>query len=184
MHIKQGDKGIYVSVDHCITLAFYSDINEAAQAQTKDSGTTRSQSSDPDYPLAYGAAHEDMVMSGLCPFYLPSAKEVRQVTCTGVSYDPENEDLVQAFRSIWTTPELLLHKAQISMKSQIIEAFDISIFPKQNKIFFGSDLLQKLWRYLFGQVHSNRPLVLQHAGQWFLMSLATADDFHAAILKF
>jgi hypothetical protein len=67
--------------------------------------------------------------------YLPSAKEAHNITCTGASFDPAQEDLVQAFHSIWTTPALLLHKAQTAMKSQIVEAFDISIFPTQNTIF-------------------------------------------------
>ena len=125
-----------------------------------------------------------MVHSGLSSLSLPTAKEAPHVTCTGVPYDPDTDELKTVFRTIWTTPPLLLNKAQTAMKSEIVDVFDISIFPKQNKIFPGSDLLQKLWKYLFGRVHRNRSLILQHAEKWFLTSLATADDFHTAIFKF
>ena len=148
MYVKQGDKGTaYVAIDNCVVIAFHSNITKVAQAQyqsTPVSGSTRSPSSE-DYPAAYAATHEDMVHSGLSSLSLPTAKEAPHVTCTGVPFDPDNDELKTVFCNIWATPALLLIKAQTAMKSKIVDVFDISIFPTQNKIFPGSDLLQKLW---------------------------------------
>ena len=185
MYVKQGDKGDYVAIDHLVAVAFHSNIPKAAQAQyrsTPVSGGTRSQSE--EYPAAYAATHTDMVFSGLYALSLPSSKEASHVTCTGVPFDPDNDELKIVFRTIWATPALLLNKAQTTMKSEIVDVFDTSIFPKLNKTFPGSDLLQKLWQYLFCLVYSNRSLILQHAEKWFLTSLATAADFHTAIFQF
>ena len=66
MHVNKAlrvptSPGAYISVDHCVALAFRSDINKAAQAQTASRGTpvsggTRSQSpASEEYPAAYVA---------------------------------------------------------------------------------------------------------------------------------
>jgi hypothetical protein len=44
--------------------------------------------------------------------------------------------------------------------------------------------LQKYWQYIYNRVHRNRSHILKYAEQWFMASLATSDDFHAAIPLF
>ena len=123
MYVKQGDKGTaYVAIDNCVVIAFHSNITKVAQAQyqsTPVSGSTRSPSSE-DYPAAYAATHEDMVHSGLSSLSVPTAKEAPHVTCTGVPFDPDNDELKTVSSNIWATPALLLNKAQTAMKSEIV----------------------------------------------------------------
>jgi hypothetical protein len=66
MHVKQGDKGAYISVDNCITLAFHSDITKAAQAQTKDRGSTVSGGTDPNLMILITLSHMAPLMRTWC----------------------------------------------------------------------------------------------------------------------
>ena len=93
MYVKQGDKGAYVALYHCVAIAFHSNITKVAQAQyrsTPVSGGTRFQSE--EYPTAYAATHNDIVFSGLYALSLPSSKEASHVTCTGAPFDPDNDE--------------------------------------------------------------------------------------------
>jgi hypothetical protein len=182
MQVNFGDK-LHVPMDAFVSLAHFSAIDKAAAAQILPRGSGRNQQSEePDYPAAFGATRVDMISSGLRTHFLPP--DGTHLTSTGVNFDPARDDIAAAFRTVWMTPPQLVNKAQSVMLQHLRAHFDDSIFPTLNKTFYASDLLQKLWQYLFGRVQRNRSTILQYAEKWFLTSLATADDFHAALLQF
>jgi hypothetical protein len=160
MHVNLGDK-LHVPMDAFVSLAHLSAIDKAAAAQILPRGSGRSQQSEePDYPAAFGATRVDLISSWLRTHFLPP--DGTHLTSTGVNFDPARDDIMiaAAFRTVRMTPPQLVNKAQSVMLQHLIVHFDDSIFPTLNKTFYASDLLQKLWQYLFGRVQRNRSTIL------------------------
>ena len=128
-------------------LALYSCIAKASTAQTI-------RDADPNYPESYPSRREDLISAGIRPLYMPP--DARHVTSTGAPFDPNDPYIKYLYREIWKAPHNIICKSQSVLLSVIRAHLSDGMFPVLDKLFPGSDLLQRYWFYTTTRIHRDR----------------------------
>ncbi len=107
--------------------------NVGTQMHPRGATGTRGQTTaaEPDYPAAYSASREDMILCCLRPNCLPP--DGAHITCTGVVFNPADDNIAAVFRTTYLTTGPLLNKAQQYLLHGARSHLDDKLFPILNK---------------------------------------------------
>ena len=153
-----------------VYVSLYGDLNKIAMIMERprvklprDEDGNVKEEPEPNYPH-FGADRNVMLGNGMRALFM--APKENFITSTGVSFKPDDPDVMDIFRDVYFMDRDKIRRAQHQMMTIIRSYFDVGLFTDLNRVFFASHLLQKLWAYLFNRVHQNRHQIVAFNQEW------------------
>jgi len=175
------DLGLQVFVD----LSSYADpeavsngIKRPPKMVREDDGKLQEPQAQETAYRQYCATRTTMQRNGMRSLYMPKGE---YITSTGVPFDPSDEYVIGVFRTVLLLDSCKIRRAQTQMMTIIRGYFQPGLFQNLDRTLFATDLLQKLWVYLYNRVHQERSSLVQHKEKWTVRPLTNINEFEETI---